>query len=72
MLESRVRPKEMEPVAALNPEKKECSDVAVQANYLAVVECKTGTTLCYLYKSNNSSVNTVGLKGVEISGERVF
>ena len=38
--ESRLRMKEAELIAALNPEKKRCSNAAVQANYLSVTECK--------------------------------
>ena len=48
VLESGVIPKEMESVAVLNPEKKECSDVSVQANYLEVAECKAAINPCYV------------------------
>ena len=51
MLESQVGAKE-ESMVTLNQGKKECTDVAVQANYLVVTECKTAVTLCYSFFTN--------------------
>ena len=39
-LESKLRAKEAQLSAAVNPKKKHCSDAAIQADYLAVTECK--------------------------------
>ena len=39
-LESKLRAKEAQLIAEANPEKKQYSDAAIQADYLAVAECK--------------------------------
>ena len=39
-LESKLRAKEAQLIAAMNPRKKRCDDAAIQADYLAVTECK--------------------------------
>ena len=39
-LESKLRAKEAQLIAAMNPKKKRCGDAAIQADYLAVTECK--------------------------------
>ena len=39
-LESKLRAKEALLAAAMNSKKKRCDDAAIQANYLAVAECK--------------------------------
>ena len=39
-LESKLRAKEAQLIAAMNPRKKQCDDAAIQADYLAVTECK--------------------------------
>ena len=52
-LESKLKDKEAQLVAALNPphaKKKQCSDAIVQVDYLAVAECKK--LYLYDYSSN--------------------
>ena len=39
-LESKLRAKEAQLIAAMNPRKKRCDDAAIQADYLAVTKCK--------------------------------
>ena len=39
-LESKLRAKEAQLITAMNPKKKRCDDAAIQADYLAVTECK--------------------------------
>ena len=39
-LESKLRAKKAQLVAAMKPKKKRCDDAAIQADYLAVAKCK--------------------------------